>query len=213
MAARQQSLAALSEIVDDLRQLVSGGERFEDAVRSVAMRRLGRDPDFQMSHRPPVDLESGASMSRITEMYPEDVYTRPRIYASTPSELYVADILRRVRDQDEAMVPIYRTVPRWVSDINPGEWVTPSPMYAREHAYNLLARDEPFAILEGQARARDLLTEGNSLAEFGYIGEPIRPAKRLAVPKVSQATREAALAGDPNAIKSIGQAYGLAQLL
>jgi hypothetical protein len=202
---------ALVNYLDELAEGVAAGGRLEDILRAVAMRGKGLDTkDWRMRHRPPeLSDEVSGSLSRLYNIYPEDVYTRPRIYASEPEELMVADIAKRVRDQDEALVDVYRAVPRWVSDIETGDWVTPSLGYARRHANIVRKDDTPIAILRGQARAGDLLSEGNSLAEFGYVGSPIRPASRLMAPRVPASLMQQAMTGDRAALEKVAKLYGL----
>jgi hypothetical protein len=201
---------SLVSYIDDLARLATKGGRVEDAIRTLAMRAKNIDPsDWQMSHQPPLDLESGAPLSRLYQMYPEDVYTRPRIYASTPEELSVASILNRVRDKDTELVDIYRAVPRWVSDIEPGQWVTPSLGYARRHADIIRRPDNPTVILAGKAPAGNLLSEGNSLAEFGLVGDAIRPARRLDAPAIADDLLRMAQTGDRGALEMLVRLYGL----
>jgi hypothetical protein len=200
----------LASYIDNIAEAVSSGVRLEDAIRSAAMRMKGLDPeDFQMRHRPPMDLESGAPLSRLYDIYPEDVYTQPRVYASTPEELDVAPIARRVRDRGDEIVDVFRATPRWVSDINPGEWVTPSYRYALRHADLIRRPDNPTVILAGKAPARNLLTEANSLAEFGLIGEPIRGAARSGAPRIPKTLVKQALSGNREALDRLAKLYGL----
>ena len=50
--------------------------------------------------------------------------------------------------------------------INKGDWVTPSMEYAKAHGRSELK--SRYRILTKTVRARDLYTDGNSLAEWGY---------------------------------------------
>jgi hypothetical protein len=202
---------ALAPYIDELARSVSGGGRLEDAVRAVAMRMRGADPsDFRMSHRPPsVGDDVAAPLSNLDSVYPADVYTRPRIYASSPEELAVAPLARMVRGKPDELVDMYRAVPRWVSDIDTGDWVTPSLGYARRHADIIRRPDVPTVILRGRVPAGKLLTQGDSLAEFGYAGSRIAPAQRLGAPRIPRSVVEAALAGDREALRRIANLYGL----
>jgi hypothetical protein len=61
--------------------------------------------------------------------------------------------------------------------INPGDWVTPSPTYAAIHGEGPMRGD--YEIAEMEVRAGDLVSEGNSLYEFGYDpGSPPDPDPR-----------------------------------
>jgi hypothetical protein len=205
---------SLVKYLDELVDVARSGGRLEDALRSVAMRVKGLDPiDWKMRHQPPIGLEDGAKFSKLDDIYPADVYTRPRIYGSSPEEISVASLARMVRGQDDAMVPMYRAVPRWASDIGTGEWVTPSIGYARRHADLIRRPDNPTVILAGRAKAGDLLTEGNSLAEYGYMGNPIMTAARVGAPRIPKRLMQAAREGDPAAVEQVAKLYGLEALM
>ena len=201
---------AVGRYIADLAEAITSSNTFDDAVRSVAMRMQGLDPsDWRMSHRPPSNLEEGAPLSDLTGIYPEDVYTNPRIYASSPEEIAIARIASSVRDNPDAMIDMYRAVPRWSSSIETGDWVTPSYQYARQHADLIRRPYNPTVILRGKSRAADLLSEGNSLAEYGYIGPTISPAARLSAPRIPRALVERATSGDEEALSQLARLYGL----
>lgn len=56
--------------------------------------------------------------------------------------------------------------PQVISDINAGDWVTPSRSYAADHGESAL--NGQYRILSKSVPASHLFTEGNSLSEFGY---------------------------------------------
>jgi hypothetical protein len=56
--------------------------------------------------------------------------------------------------------------PQVISDINAGDWVTPSRSYAVDHGEGAL--NGQYRILSKSVPASHLFTEGNSLSEFGY---------------------------------------------
>jgi hypothetical protein len=133
--------------------------------------------DYRIYHRPP-GPEHGAPLHDLTVVYPDDVYTHPHYYhgqrpASAADRESTAAFMA-ARGNPEHSVKIYRAVPKHVTEINPGDWVTTSPSYARLHAGN---KSEGFHVLEATARAGDLHTDGNSLAEFGYNGQGMIKAK------------------------------------
>lgn len=133
--------------------------------------------DYRINHRPP-DPEHGAPLHDLTVVYPDDVYTHPHYYhgqrPASASDREATAAFMAARGNPEHPVKIYRAVPKHVTDINPGDWVTTSPSYARLHAGN---KSEGFHVLEATARAGDLHTDGNSLAEFGYNGQGMIKAK------------------------------------
>lgn len=127
--------------------------------------------DYRINHRPP-SPEHGAPLHDLTQVYPDDVYTHPHYYhgqrpASAVDRESTAAFMA-ARGNPEHPVKIYRAVPKHVTDINPGDWITTSPSYARLHAGN---KSAGFHVLEATARAGDLHTDGDSLAEYGYNGQ------------------------------------------
>lgn len=54
-------------------------------------------------------------------------------------------------------------------EINPGDWVTPSLQYAKDHGENAL--NGSYVIKRKRAKAKDLFTDGNSIHEWGYDPE------------------------------------------
>jgi hypothetical protein len=129
------------------------------------------DDDYKISHRPPRP-EHGAPLHDLTQIYPDDVYTHPHYYhgqrPASASDREATAAFMAARGNPEHPVKIYRAVPSHVTDINPGDWVTTSRSYARSHAGN---KTSGFHVLEATARAGDLHTDGNSLAEYGYNGQ------------------------------------------
>ena len=96
-----------------------------------------------------------------------DFYTRPNIYTTgmpQADEESVA-VLRRIKDKPDAMVTIYRAVPKEINRINPGDWVTLSPSYADSH---LLSNLEEGHVISMKIPAKNLWFDGDSINEFGY---------------------------------------------
>jgi hypothetical protein len=162
-----------------------------------------------MSHRPS-DPDFGAPFSRLGDIYPEDVYTRPQIYAHSPEEIAIARMAKDMRGQDDAMMDIYRAAPRWVSNIEEGDWVTPSLSYARIHARGNVQRpDVPTVILRGRVPARTVISPADSLSEYGYFGAPIAPAVRMGAPRIPRSVVQRASNYDEEALQEIVRLYGL----
>jgi hypothetical protein len=118
--------------------------------------------------------------------YPEDFYTGQgmRLYAQGPSfegdeyglanqESY--EIITSVKENPDAEVTIYRAVPDEdaITTINPGDFVTLSPTYAKLHAASGYGRsgDEAGKVLEQKVKVRDIYWDGNDVNEFGYFPE------------------------------------------
>ncbi len=132
------------------------------------------EADYRGEHQAP-DHVGGAALYDLTlnDMYPDDVYSSKGFtYYGTdaPDGFYKAMALK---GRPNSIVTIYRAVPKELvrPKISPGDWVTTSRAYAREHGQSHL--NGPFKILTKTVFARDLYTEGNSLDEWGYDPQPM----------------------------------------
>jgi len=125
------------------------------------------DLSYRGSHTAPQRYE-GASLDNLENIYPEDFYSPEgiRYYTSgDKSDVEAHRIVARLRDNPDAMVKVYRAVPPNVTKINVGDWVSITRDYAKMHG----ERSVPgYIILETEAKASDLFTEGNSIQEWGY---------------------------------------------
>ena len=74
-----------------------------------------------------------------------------------------------VKDKPDAMVTVHRAVPHGVTDINPGDWVTPSKSYAKQHGMHESDPKQDLPVISKKVRAADLRTDGDSVNEFGYF--------------------------------------------
>ena len=75
----------------------------------------------------------------------------------------------RSRGNPDSEVKIYRAVPKGVDTINPGDWVAISDDYATNHGEVHLKGD--YHIISAKVPAKYLANEGNSVSEWGYIGD------------------------------------------
>lgn len=126
--------------------------------------------DYRMDHRAP-DAESGAPAHDVTgDFYPDDFYSAAgfRYYGDfgKPYDRKTYDIVKKLRGKPDAMVTIYRAVPKGVSKINPGDWVGITREYAVDHGDANLGGE--YDILTMQVPARDIYTNGDSLDEWGW---------------------------------------------
>lgn len=100
---------------------------------------------------------------------PADVYSQmgKQLYGIgdrlVDSEWRIAAL--KARNKPDAMIDVYRAVPKGVKDINHGDWVTTSPTYAKWHGENAL--DGEYEILSKKVKAKTLSSEGYPY-EFGY---------------------------------------------
>jgi hypothetical protein len=128
--------------------------------------------DYRMSHTAP-NSEFGAPLHDLTgggQMYPADVYS-PRgmhIYGTgyPAFDREAFSIANKAKGNPDAEVVMYRAVPKGVSAINAGDWVTLSKGYAKNHGESVL--DNAYDILEQKVKAKELYTNADSIHEFGY---------------------------------------------
>ncbi len=132
---------------------------------------MSGDDDYRMRHRPP-GKHAGAPLHDLTAngIYPEDVYDHPEWYTTGREELEGHRIARRVRHDPDAFVTMYRAVPCEVKrTIRKGDWVTTSRAYAIRHGRHYEDPDFDMCVLSAETHARCLVTDGNSLAEYGFV--------------------------------------------
>lgn len=124
--------------------------------------------DYQGHHKAPIDEDFYAPIWALNyNMFPNDVYTHPHYYESTALD-EVMPILNQLRGNPYDQVAVYRSVPKGVqSELNRGDWVTPTRSYAEMHGERF---DGGYDLIEEMVNAHDLLNEGNSLHEYGFLG-------------------------------------------
>lgn len=121
--------------------------------------------DYGMSHRP---TRTGATADNITQDVsdmglPSDFYDHPEWYANMrePSYIESMDALRKIRNNPDAEVTIYRASPK--NQLNEGDWITLSPAYAKGES---LAEGTP--VHSFKVKAREIQFAGDDINEFGY---------------------------------------------
>lgn len=132
--------------------------------------------DYRIDHTAPV-REGANSIDDMSDIYPDDVYD-PRQSAqyyghggdSKQMDAETAMIIAGLRDKPNATVTIYRAVPKGVKDINVGDWVTVNKNYAKSHGDSWVDGGE-YDIISKKVKAKDIVTDGNSIHEFGYDPE------------------------------------------
>lgn len=129
--------------------------------------------DYRGHHKAPSKDEDNfhAPAHKLDHLYPEDVYSDlgHHYYGTGDRQMdrEVLNILREARGNPDHEITIYRAVPSEYkdSDINSGDWVTPTFDYANNHG---LREFDSHHILEKRVPARHLFTNADSLHEFGY---------------------------------------------
>lgn len=128
---------------------------------------------YRMTHRPPA-LDQGAPLNNLCRggVYPPDIYTRPELYDSgEPGYVKAITLAFTVRRQPTAVVTIYRAAPS--GKFQAGDWVSVSEAYARQHAMQDEDPTHDHPVWSTQVQAREIVTDGNCLLEWGYWGEPV----------------------------------------
>jgi hypothetical protein len=123
--------------------------------------------DYRGYHTAPRRADGfGAPATDVEEMMP-DFYERPNIYTTgmPTADKESVSALMAIRGKPNKPVTIYRAVPEGADSINPGDWVTLSPSYAKQH---LLSNLEAGHVISRTIRAGDLWFDGDSINEFGY---------------------------------------------
>ena len=127
-------------------------------------------PDYRMGHRP-MTVEGGAArLDNAYEAFGEDIYGPNALRyfgGSDPRESGTVAALKRLRDNPDAEVTIYRGVPTDAKGgITKGDWVTLDKSAAQEYAE--LKPGQKGKVLAMKVKAKDVTTWPDSLLEFGY---------------------------------------------
>jgi hypothetical protein len=123
---------------------------------------------YRMRHSAPRRAdEFGSPATDVEEMMP-GFYDNPNLYGSgyAQADKESRSAIMAIRGKPNAPVTIYRAVPEGVDKINPGDWVTLSPTYAKEHGRSNVSSG--FDVLSKVIPAKDLWFDGDSVNEFGY---------------------------------------------
>lgn len=121
------------------------------------------ESDYRMQHKAVKnttadDLEGGGTGFEWKSVKQDHNLTDPATKQS-------AAILFQLKGKPEKEVTIYRAVPNEVNEINAGDWVTLSRIYAKEYT---LDKDTP-KLLSKKVKVSDLGWDGADLNEFGYF--------------------------------------------
>ena len=138
------------------------------------------DDDYRGSHQAP-GPHFGAPLHDLTQAYPEDIYSNKALqyYGMGHPEHKKMDMeslfkAQMYRNKPNASVSIFRAVPEHVNEINPNDWVTLSPAYAKLHGESRLGGK--YKTLKKMVKAKELWTSGDSIHEWGYHPEEIKDA-------------------------------------
>jgi GNAT superfamily N-acetyltransferase len=90
-------------------------------------------------------------------------------YLHNKSDKESVNIIRQVKGRPEATVIIYRAVPKGVTEINPGDWVSLSKSYAIHHGLHHEDSKLDKPVISKKVKAKDVWWDGNDVNEFSYF--------------------------------------------
>jgi hypothetical protein len=149
-------------------QAGGGGAGQAEAGEAGAAKPYEETDEYRMRHQAPTRGDDfGSPATDVEEMMP-GFYKNPNLYGSgyAQADKESRSVLMSIQGKPNAPVTIYRAVPDGVNKINPGDWVTLSPTYAKEHGQSNVSSG--FDVLSKVIPAKDLWFDGNSINEFGY---------------------------------------------
>jgi hypothetical protein len=145
-----------------------GGAAVEGAEQAGAAEPYEETDAYRMQHQPLTRAdEFGSPATNIGDEMMPGFYENPNLYGSgyAQADKESRSVLMSIKNKPNAPVTIYRAVPESVDKINPGDWVTLSPSYAKEHLRSNVLSGK---IISQVIPAKDLWFDGNSINEFGY---------------------------------------------
>ncbi len=147
------------------KEVVTDAKRVRERFEEITDKRF--QFEYRGVHRAP-GKDGSNSMDNLSGVYGEDLYTARglRMYGdeSSRSDRQSYAAIRQAQGMPEMDVKVYRAVPKGVSEINTGDWVTPSEDYAHRHGEENMKGE--YDVIEMTVKAGQLFNEGN-LAEWG----------------------------------------------
>lgn len=129
----------------------------------------------RLHHLAPGPGEGNAPIHDLTGVYGNDYIENPHHYTARPHDRELLSQVKKARGNPNAMLTIYRALPKQHSEINEGDWVALSKDYAQTHLTSI--SKDPNAgewhIIAHKVPAHTLWSEGNDLTEWGYNGEAL----------------------------------------
>ncbi len=168
------------------------GETVAEAVAPETKGLLRTVAGYAGQHGAP-DMESGSPLHNVTlnGTYPKDFYSGQGFQYYAPGneggmDRATFNKITSLKDKPDEMVKIYRAVP-WEGRpgytlnsggpsggvINPGDWVSISRDYAKDHGESALNGN--YALVTKKVPAKELFTAGDSFHEWGW--SPPQPAQ------------------------------------
>lgn len=122
-----------------------------------------------------------APLHDLRDAFGHDFYERPGheyVPHEMPGGWDSLSVARRVKDRPDAKVRIYRAMPaeHVHRGIRPGDWVSTSKEYARQHArMNEESGADDWPVISVTTQAKHVTNHGD-ITEYGYNGPKIEPA-------------------------------------
>jgi len=128
-----------------------------------------KESEYRMDHQP-ADPEDAAPIYDLTMngVYPDDVYgpNGPSWYGTGDgTDRDAWNKVMSLKDKPNAFVTIFRAVPKGVTQINSGDWVTITKQYAIDHGEGM---NEEYDVISKRVQAEKIYTDGNSILEWGF---------------------------------------------
>ena len=147
-------------------------DTLEQAVKAKTDKAAGGS--YKVQHEAPM-LDSYPSASDLNDVFP-DVYSGKALqYYGTGVDYdnKAISIIKGMNANPSKAVTVYRAVPKDVTDINPGDWITTTKQYALDH----IGDDDGFHIITKKVKPGEMASDGNSIHEFGYDPSANKPTK------------------------------------
>jgi hypothetical protein len=147
-------------------------EKFASTKHKGLPDRKDEDYDYRGEHSAP-DKESGAPLYDVTlnGIYPDDFYSSDgaRYYGDGySSDFTVWNKIVYYHNRPSRRIRVFRSVPKGVKGINPGDWVTIYRPYADTHGKQIYGDRRKFTVISKVCRADEIFTNGDSFYEWGY---------------------------------------------
>jgi len=130
--------------------------------------------DYRGSHQISYDPEYNTTLDDLTkggQLIPEDIFEHPEWYANMSDPAYRESwaAILKVQGKPNAMIEIFRGVPKGVTNINSGDWISLSRIYATQHSYDMHGDGKDGDVISMMVRVGDISWDGNDINEFSYF--------------------------------------------
>ncbi len=147
-------------------------EELRAIVREIILKEM--DTSYRGQHRIVRDEESTTTLDDMTkggDLVPDDFYSHMYYYADPreKSDSESMRVIKAVKGKPNAPVTIYRAVPKGITEINAGDWISLSPTYAKHHGMHHEDESLDMPVIKKVVKAKDVVWDGNDVNEFAYF--------------------------------------------